>query len=291
MIAHAGKSIEGGLPALRRRLAGEGVGDPLWYEIAKSRYAPAQARRALAEGAELVFVWGGDGTVQRCLDALAGSPARLAIVPAGSANLLASFLGVPKSIDRAVAIGLRGVCRTLDLGRFDKERFAVMAGVGFDAAMIRGADGRLKGRLGRVAYVWSGARSLREKPFRARIKVDGVVWFEGRASCILVGNVSELFGGIEIFEDARADDGRLEIGVVSAEGVLQWGRTLARTALSSAARSPFVQEAKACTIEVELGRRVRYELDGGDRKKVKSFTVDVEPAALSVCVPERETQD
>ena len=89
VVAHAGKAPEGGLRELRRVLAREGVTDPLWYEVAKSRKAPKYARRALAQGAEVLFVWGGDGTVQRCIDAVAGTQAVLAIVPAGKANLLA----------------------------------------------------------------------------------------------------------------------------------------------------------------------------------------------------------
>ena len=68
VIAHAGKSFGGGLPELRRELARQGVEDPLWIEVPKSRYVPKQVKRALGEGAELLFAWGGDGTVQRCVD-------------------------------------------------------------------------------------------------------------------------------------------------------------------------------------------------------------------------------
>ena len=52
----------------------------------------------MAEGAETIFVWGGDGMVQRCIDVLAGSDARLAVIPAGTANLFASNLGIPDDI-------------------------------------------------------------------------------------------------------------------------------------------------------------------------------------------------
>jgi diacylglycerol kinase (ATP) len=285
VIAHAGKSLGDGLPALRRALAAEGVTDPMWCEVSKSRKAPAQVRRALDDGAELIFAWGGDGTVQRCVDVLAGSDACLAVVPAGSANLFASYLGIPKSIEDAVAIGLHGARRKLDVGRLDGERFAVMAGVGFDAMMIRRADAGLKDKIGRAAYVWTGSQALRAKPFRARIKVDGVEWYQGKATCILVGNVPELLGGVEAFEDARPDDGLLEVGVVNAEGIVQWGRTLARAAFGTAGHSPFVRETKARSVKVDLGRKVLYELDGGDRAKVKSFKVRVEPQSLNVCVP------
>jgi diacylglycerol kinase (ATP) len=285
VIAHSGKTLGGGLAELRRVLAAEGVTDPIWIEVPKSRKAPPQVRRAVEQGAELVFAWGGDGMVQRCIDVLAGSKVRLAIIPAGTANLFATSLGIPKDIEKAVAIGLRGEYRKLDVGRFNGERFGVMAGAGFDAAMIRDADGGLKDRFGRVAYVWTGSENLRSKPFRAKIEIDGVGWYKGKASCILLGNVGELFGGVEAFEDASPDDGKLEVGVVTAEGLLEWGRMLARTAVGSASKSPFTQTTKAQSVKVKLNRKVLYELDGGDREKVKAFKVKVEPSALSVCVP------
>jgi len=287
VVAHSGKTLGGGLPELRRVLAAAGIENPFWCEVPKSRKAPAQLRRALEDGAELIYVWGGDGMVQRSVDILAGSKTQLAIVPAGTANLFATNLGIPQDVEEAVAIGLRGERRKLDIGRFNGERFGVMAGVGFDAALIRRADDSgLKDRIGRVAYVWAGSESLRAKPFRAEIEVDGAGWYRGKATCILVGNVADIFGGIDAFEDAHPDDGLLELGVVNAEGLLQWGRALARTALGTSAKSPFMQETKAHNVKVKLSRKVLYELDGGDRVKVNSFKVKVEPGAVTVCVPE-----
>jgi diacylglycerol kinase (ATP) len=284
VIAHAGKSFGGGLPELRRVLEAEGIEDPFWVEVPKSKKAPPHVQRALDEGAELVFAWGGDGMVQRCVDVLAGSSVGLAILPAGTANLFASNLGIPQDIEEAVAIGLHGDRREIDVGRFNGERFAVMAGAGFDAAMIRDAGG-LKDRFGRAAYVWTGTKNLRVKPFRARIEVDGAEWFKGEATCILLGNFGKLFGGLEPFEDARADDGKLEVGVVTAHGVLDWSRMITRAVAGSVTQSPFAQTTKARDLKVKLSRKVVYELDGGDRTKVKSFKVKVEPGAISVCVP------
>jgi YegS/Rv2252/BmrU family lipid kinase len=283
VVAHAAKTLGGGLPELRRILESEGI-DPLWYEVPKAKRAPKQVRRALEEGAELIFAWGGDGTVRRCVGELAGEDACLAVIPAGTANLFATNHGIPTDIARAVAIGLRGERRRFDVGRFAGERFAVMAGVGFDAAMIRGADD-LKERIGRMAYVWSGTRNLREQPFDAAIEVDGAEWFDGRATCILVGNVGEVFAGVEVFPDARPDDGQLELGVVTADGLVQWARTLARTATGDPVRSPFVRTTRARKVKVKLSRKVLYELDGGDRTKVRAFKVAIEPAALKLCVP------
>jgi diacylglycerol kinase (ATP) len=289
VVAHAKKSLGGGLPELRRVLEAGGIVDPFWAEVPKSKKAPARVRRALDSGADLIFAWGGDGMVQRCVDVLAGSNAQLAIIPAGTANLFAANLGIPEDIEEAVAIGLHGDRHELDVGRFNGERFAVMAGTGFDAAMIRDSgDGGLKERLGRAAYVWSGSENLRSKPFRAAIEVDGAEWYEGDATCILLGNVGKLVGGVEAFEDARPDDGKLDVGVVTAVGVLDWSRMMARAVAGSLGDSPFTQTTKARAVKVKLSRKVLYELDGGDRTKVKSFKVEVEPRAISVCVPIRK---
>jgi YegS/Rv2252/BmrU family lipid kinase len=286
VVAHADKRLDGGLPQLRRVLEAQGVGDPLWYEVAKAKQAPDQVRRALKKGADLVFAWGGDGTVRRCIGEVAGSKAALAVIPAGTANLFATNMGIPSDIEQAVAIGLRGERRRFDVGCFEGERFAVMAGVGFDAAMIRDSES-LKERLGRMAYLWSGSRNLREEAFEAVIEVNGAEWFQGRATCVLLGNVGKLFGGVEVFPGAKPDDGQLELGIVTAEGLVQWARTLARTAAGDPVRSPFVRATKAESVKVKLDRKIRYELDGGDRTKVKSFKVKVEPGALELCVPQQ----
>jgi YegS/Rv2252/BmrU family lipid kinase len=286
VVAHAGKSLGGGLPELRAVLAREGVADPIWYEVPKSKKAPKRVRRAVEDGADLVFVWGGDGMVQRSVDALAGTDAALAIVPAGTANLLASNLGIPKDIEGAVRTGLHGTRRALDLGVVNGERFAVMAGAGFDARMIRAADRGMKDRVGRLAYVFTGAKNLRGGRTPTRIDVDGTRWFDDDASCVLVANVGTILGGVEAFEHAQPDDGRLEVGVVTADGILQWTRALSRTAFGHAEKSPFVRTTSGRKIDVRLGEPTPYELDGGDRDPTKRLKVRVEPHAIRVCVPE-----
>ena len=285
-VAHARKELGGGLGELRRVLASAGVTDPLWYEVSKSKKAPKRARAALKEGCDLLFVWGGDGMVQRCADVLAGTGATIAILPAGTANLLATNLGIPADIDAAVQIGLHGGRRRLDLGLLNGERFAVMAGTGIDALMIRDAGSGMKDRFGRLAYIWTGAKDIRKRRVRARIRVDGKKWFTGKASCVLLGNVEKVFGGISVFNGARPDDGMLALGVVTAQSLWEWARALGWTALGDATRSPFVQTTTGHTFEISLDRKVPYELDGGDRTPTRHLTAVVEPGAIDVCVPE-----
>lgn len=287
VVAHARKTLGGGLTELRRALAAEGIDEPAWFEVPKSKFAPECVREAIDGGADLLFVWGGDGMVQRCIDAIGDAPAPLAILPAGTGNLLARNLAIPIDLAQAVDVGLHGTRRTIDVGCVNGERFAVMAGTGLDALMIRDTDRSLKDRFGRAAYVWTGAKNLRFEPFTVKIDVDGHRWFDGRAGCVLVGNVSKVFGGIEAFDDASPEDGLLELGVVTAKGAVQWLRALTRTALGSADRSKFVRTTKARKIRIRLDRKLPYELDGGDKKPRKQLKIDVQPAAVTVCVPER----
>jgi len=285
VVAHARKSFGGGLPELREVLAREGFGQPLWYEVNKSRKAPKRVRRALTAGADLIFVWGGDGMVQRCIDSLAGTEAVLAILPAGTANLLATNLNVPADLTEAVRVGLHGGRRRIDTGSLNGEHFAVMAGAGLDARMIKEADRRMKDKIGRPAYVYTGARNLSGRGMRAVIKVDGRPFFKGSLSCVLVANVGKVLGGIEIFDDARPDDGMLELGLVTASNPAQWARTLGRVVAGQPQKSPFVHVTRGQRIRVRFNRKFGCELDGGARKAVKKMRIRVHPGAIRISVP------
>lgn len=285
VVAHSRKSFGGGLEELRKVLAEEGVTDPLWYEVKKSRQAPKYARKAAAKGADVMFVWGGDGTVQRCIDAVAGTDTVVAILPAGTANLLATNLNVPTDLAAAVQVGLHGDRCQLDTGSVNGERFAVMAGAGFDARMIADADGTAKRRLGRAAYVVTGIRNLGARRVPARIEVDGKRFFSGKVSCVLIANVGKILGGVEAFPQARPDDGRLELGVVTAKNPAQWARTFGRLALGHPERSPFAEVTQGKKFKIRFDQKMRFELDGGARPATKKLRVRVCRNSVTVCVP------
>ena len=240
-----------------------------------------------------IFVWGGDGTVQRCIDAVAGKSATIAILPAGTANLLATNLGVPSDLAEAVRVGLHGHRRPLDTGSVNGEHFTVMAGAGFDALMIRDADRGMKDRIGRAAYLWTGTKNLAADRAKATITIDGKRFFKGRVACILVANVGQILGGVKAFKNARPDDGVLELGVVTAKNPLQWTRALGRMALGDAGKSPFVQMTKGKKFAITFDRKFPYELDGGARPGTKKLRIRVHPASIHICVPhsDSETRD
>ena len=285
VVAHAGKSFGGGLRELRVVLAREGVTGPLWYEVKNSRKAAKCARKTLAQGAEVTFVWGGDGTVQRCIDAVAGTEAVLAILPAGTANLLAANLQVPSDLADAVRVGLKGERRRFDTGSVNGEHFAVMAGAGFDARMIKQAGRKMKGRLGRAAYLYTGARNLSARQVKATIEVDGFRFFQGRISCVLAGNVAKVLGGIEAFPGAQPDDGLLELGLVTAKDPAGWARALGRVMQGRAGESPFIKVTRGKKFRIRFDRPFPYELDGGARTKVTKLRIKAHPGAVTICVP------
>ena len=218
VVAHTGKSLGKGLEELRMVLADAGCADPPWYEVSKSKQAPKKVRRLLDDGIDRLLVWGGDGMVRRCIDTLVAEDAKveLGILPAGTANLLAHGLNIPIDLAGAVDVALHGLPRAIDVGVINGDAFAVMAGTGFDALMIRDVEDEAKQGLGRLSYIRAAMRHFGTSGAEATIDVDGEKWFHGRAQCVLVGNIGRVFGGIELFPDARCDDGLLDVGVLTA---------------------------------------------------------------------------
>jgi diacylglycerol kinase family enzyme len=290
VIAHSAKTLGGGLSELRTVLEQAGFGDPLWFEVAKSRQVPECVREATKRGADVIFIWGGDGTVRMCVEALAGTGIPVAVLPAGTGNLLARNIGVPQDIEKAVAIGLHGDRRVIDTATVNGSHFAIMAGGGLDALVMRDASDGVKDRLGRVAYLWSGARNLGAEPVEATIDLEGRRFFKGPITCVLFGNMSEVLGGIDVFDGSSADDGIIEMGVVSAKNRTQWLRTLTRAAVGKAESSPFVLTTRGTNMTVKFDRPVAFEVDGSEQKPVRKLKVKVRPGSTTVCVPNADQQ-
>ena len=115
--------------------------------------------------------------------------------------------------------------------------------------------------------------------------MDGRRFFSGRVSCVLVGNVAKLLGGIEAFDGAVPDDGVLELGVVTAKDPVEWARALGRVALGRAGQSPFIRVTRGQRIRLRFDRPFPYELDGGERPAVRKMRINVHPASVTICVP------
>lgn len=198
------------LDALRRLASQAGAG----LAVSKSgEDLTEQARRAVADGVERLIVAGGDGTVQRAVQALAGSETALGLVPLGTGNDLAATLGLGTALGPAVDQALNGPVRAIDLLRVGNLWSAAYAGVGFDSEVTAAANAvrRLRGP---VVYVYAVLRTL--LAFKAptlRVEHAGGV-FEGKAMFAIANNLPRLGGGMRLAPGAQLDDGLLDLVIV-----------------------------------------------------------------------------
>lgn len=271
---------------LRAALAAADLTELAWLETTTEDAGAAVTRRGIAEGAGLVIAAGGDGTVMACVTAVAGSEVALAVLPVGTGNLLARNLGIPLELDAAARVAAGSTHRRVDVGAVGEERFAVIAGMGFDAAMLRDAPPKMKSRLGWPAYLVSGMRNLRRGPVTAfDLYLDGGPAVRRRGVGVLVGNVGRLQGGLAVLPEARSDDGLLDVAVLAPRRLRDWAGLAVRILLKRAPRPEQLETWRAARVEVRAARALPVQLDGDVRPDGTRLLAEVMPAALLLCVP------
>lgn len=273
------------LKKLERALDEGGFRHTEWITFEKGSAATKAGHKALKHKADVVLACGGDGTVRATAQALVGTDAALAVLPTGTANLFASAMSITDDPTALVDLIVRGERRTIDTGVCNGMTFNVMAGTGFDAAMLDGADAH-KDRLGMLAYLRSGLREAREREaFEMTVRVDDESVFEGLASCVLVGNIGTLKGGIEAFPNASPTDGMLDVAVITATGVRAWADLMVHAVRGRQQLSGHAHLWSGKTVSVRAGTKHRFELDGGVKGPAKTFDFEIAPASLVVCAP------
>lgn len=172
------------------------------------------AEQALAENADVVAAYGGDGTVAEVASGLIGTEMPLAILPGGTANVLASELGIPSNLSQAarLACGINSHLRQIDAGAVNGHNFLLRVGMGFEASLVAKADRNMKDRLGYFAYVLSAMQSIRQPPkARYHMVLDGhTVEAEG-ITCGIAnsGNLGQ--AGLKLGKAVDVADGLLDI--------------------------------------------------------------------------------
>ncbi|HEU5390259.1 MAG TPA: phosphatase PAP2 family protein [Streptosporangiaceae bacterium] len=271
---------------IRAALARAGWPAPLWLETTWEDPGGSQTRQATQAGAEIIFACGGDGTVTACASELAGTGVALAVVPSGTGNLLAANLKLPAHPAKAVAIATARGRRRLDVGMVEGRCFTVMAGMGFDAQMLRDTPESLKARLGWPAYVIAAARHLCETPMQVSISLDDAPTFTRRARSVLVSNVGELRGGLRLLPGAHPDDGLLDVAVLMPPRRRSW-LPLAWSLLLHRPTAPLMETFQAKHVTISSDQEHPRELDGDLIEPSRTLTAAVRPAALWMCVPEK----
>jgi len=250
------------------QLAGESGWDPPdWYYTTISDSGTGMAAAASAAGADLVLVCGGDGTVREVCAELAGTGIAVGIIPAGTGNLLARNLSIPLYLRAAIDVALNGQDRAIDLVEvsgdgIDDTHFLVMAGMGFDAAIMEGVDERLKNRIGWMAYVVSGFRGLMFPPVRLEVSLDDGPYSRHRARTVVVGNVGTLTAGMPLLPDARIDDGLLDVVMLHPQRFWSWLPLAWRILTRHPRTDALVNRMRGHTVAIRADRDTPRELDG-----------------------------
>jgi diacylglycerol kinase family enzyme len=271
-------------------LTSRGFDDSLWLETTEDDAGHTMAKRAIQETVDLVVVAGGDGTVRVVCAELARSGIPVAVLPAGTGNLLARNLGIPLDLDAALAALLDGTERRIDSvqvegDELDMDRFVVMAGLGLDAAIIADAPDQLKKHVGWLAYVVSTLKNLNHPFVRVEIIIDDKPPLIRRARTVVIGNVGTLEANIPLLPDAAPDDGLINAVVLAPRRLAHWPRLALSLVLKSVQEGRHIERYTGKRIQVTAVQVVRRELDGDTIEDGRTLSAAVDPEALIVRVP------
>lgn len=266
-----------------------GWAPPLWLPTTFEDPGHGQARAALAAGAEVVLACGGDGTIRHVAQVLAHSGTAMGLLPMGTANLLARNLAIVLNNPvRAARRALTGRNWAIDVGwvliddSTEEKVFLVMAGMGFDAAIMAGAPRQLKARWGQLAYVISGARALSAPRAPITLAVDGQPELPRQVRTVVVGNCGKLLGGMVLLPAAKVDDGLLDVVSIGPRSILGWLAVTARVLTRRRRGHRIVQHWQGRTVILSAEIPQQAQLDGDLMGGTRAMRMRVDPGALLV---------
>jgi diacylglycerol kinase (ATP) len=248
----------------------------------RAGHARELAAGAVSSRADLVIVWGGDGTLNEAGAALVNSSTALGLVPAGSGNGLAAALGTPRDPEAAIARILAVETTAIDVGLINNRAFFNIAGIGFDAHIARLFNARRRGKGGKWPYLAIGVREgygYRSQNYR--LELDGNV----RDTCALLiafANGREYGMGARISPQALLDDGWLEATVVEDRPFLARFMHARHLAAGSIERAPRVHAQKVRRAVVTTDGMIEFHVDGEPDVAKDQVEVTILPGALRV---------
>jgi diacylglycerol kinase family enzyme len=258
---------------------------PQWHQTTPQEPGRSQTAAAVEAGAEVVFVAGGDGTILSVVSALVGTDTAMAVLPAGTGNLLAANLGLSTDVAAGLEVALEGGLRRLDVGKVDEQHFTVMAGMGFDARMLDATSDTAKARIGWPAYVLGALRHVRDRRMNVTVRIDGGEPIRRRAQTVLVANVGRLQGGVRLLTEAQPDDGLLDVAILTPRTLRHW-LAMGWAVMRRKQRVPSMEVYRGTDVEVASDRVQPRQLDGDLIDAGRLLKVRVLPKVLWLCVPQ-----
>jgi diacylglycerol kinase family enzyme len=221
-------------------------------ETEDPRTAGRQAREAAEGGAELVAVAGGDGTFNEVLDGMAGSDVPVALLPGGTANVLAmetglggDLLGAARALPALVAT--RCPLGLLEQPGLPPRHFAMMAGLGLDARIVRQIKPAAKRRLGKLAYWIGGFSQLGRRLEEFDVALDGA---RRRCSFALVSQVRNYGGDLTIARQANLLEPGFAVVLFEGASSLPYLKYFSGVLLDRLEGMQGVQVARAACVEL-----------------------------------------
>ena len=242
----------------------------------------------MASSADRVIALGGDGTVSEVaagiLAAESGVP--LAVVPLGTANILALNLGIPPDPATAVELAAGGDAWPIDIGRVNGEVFLLTVSTGLHAEMVARADRRSKRRWGLVAYGLAGWRANREvAPVLHRVICDGVAE-EFEVTMMQVMNCGAVFRRAwELAPGVSPIDGTLDVLAYRAASIPEYMLAAAQVLRGAPTSTDLVEHRRAARVTIVTDPPVRVQRDGESAGRTP-IEVDLLPRALPVVMPQ-----
>lgn len=281
----------GGFRAMVERMAAEsGWTQVVWWETTEEDTGYQMAHEAAVWGADLVVAVGGDGTVRAVCEELAGTGIPVGIVPAGTGNLLARNLSLPLYLRAAVDVALNGQDRAIDLvsvsgDEMEDATFLVMAGMGFDAAIMEGVNESFKKRVGWLAYVWSGLKALMFPAIRVEVSVDGGEPTVHRARTVVIGNVGNLQAGMPLLPEAAIDDGQVDVVLLYPRRFLSWLPLAARVLTRAKRTDETLTRMTGRSVVVRASTAAPRQIDGDLLRPGHELRAECQHGRLLVRVP------
>lgn len=235
----------------------------------------------VADGHSIVVAAGGDGTVRACAEALAGTAVPLVVLPLGTGNLLAANLDLPHSVEGVFDVVFDGVDVDVDVGRANGEAFLVMAGFGLDTTIMESTEQGAKERMGPLAYVMTALSHLGDEPVAANLTIGDDPPSELSVATCLAGNMGRVLGALDVFPEARWDDGALDILAITAEGLAEWTVAAGET-LTSVEEGKHVSRWRTPRAMIRFRSPTPYQIDGEARGAVERIDLETEQRALKV---------
>lgn len=179
------------------------------HETARRDHAQEIAAQASAADYDRIVVSGGDGTINEAINGCTPDSPPVAIIPRGTANVLAAELGLSADANEIAQTIVHGERRRVSLGDINGRKFLLMAGVGFDARVVATVSSSLKRAIGKGAYVYASAVQMLRGGFpRFQVLVDGVAH---EAASVVVANAHYYGGKFVCAPEARLEDPRLQV--------------------------------------------------------------------------------